>query len=210
MYFYLPWFCTPVFAWPTFEFLPVPVACSPWLPCFSDAPRTLGNERASGAPSDPDFPRLFFLCRPILSLLDAFVVVCWPLMLVVIVVVVVVVVAVGRWAGKWWWWWSINSPDLKAPSSSWKALSKAFSEKFISIVIHCRAYIITSFFIYSMEGVTNRLSVKAFLLWNSEFLSTTAEVFRSTQILAGNGLFLRCTRLKIQGAAQIFCQYQIP
>ncbi len=178
--FYLPWFCTPVFAWPTFEFLPVPVACSPWLPCFSDAPRTLGKERASGAPSDPDFPRLFFLCRPRLSLLDAFVVVCWPLMLVVIVVVVVVVVAVGRWAGKWWWWWSINSPDLKAPSSSWKALSKAFSEKFISIIILCRAYIITSFFIYSMEGVTNRLSVKAFFLRNSEFLSTTAEVFRST------------------------------
>jgi hypothetical protein len=61
---------------------------------------------------------------------------------------------------------------LKAPSSSWKALSKAFSEKFISIIILCRAYIITSFFIYSMEGVTNRLSVKAFFLRNSEFLST--------------------------------------
>ncbi len=115
-----PWFCPPLFACPALEFLPLCCCCSPG---FREAPRTLGSERASD-PRDPDFPRLFFLCRP--SLEVALVVCCCcgccPLIWVVVVVVVVVTAWVKWCGGKW-------SPALNTSSSSWKALSKAFSVK---------------------------------------------------------------------------------
>jgi len=126
-----PWFWPEFAAWPILEFLPVPACGSPG---FIDAPSTLGRDRASGpAPMVPDFPMLCFL-RPFVPLdIDCCCCCCcWvPIGVDIVVVVVVLDDRLKVWAGRWWWWWSeppVSEALPKAESSSWKALSKAFSE----------------------------------------------------------------------------------